>query len=280
MGRWGDGIYDSDSALDYFGSITDQVEREIAYWFSPEHVMSNGYWLAQILAIIEIMLLFEQHDGGSSVYLENPKAVQRWREIFMGVWDESWQHDTQYGSHIYDYDEPEYRNQHRQGIVKMFDRLESIAAYWTAIGKTNEQPALAQLNPDYPLPYFSVKHWIGKDNKQHSGLERFTYKIIESLAKDIIYYLSSEMRAEVKAFDVEEVFVAVDVLAFVCAAYEQSPGINIQIVSNWRTAIIEIESHFLGEQWDETDLLFQNVMAAFDRLQAIVNKFPPDEWWL
>src|SRR5689334_17041815 len=135
MGRWGDGIYESDSALDYFSTISDRFEREIAYWFSSEHVIHNGYWLAQALAVIEIVLLFEQHDIGSTVYLENSNAIDRWREIFLGVWDESWQHDNQYGSHIYDYDEPSYRNQHRQGVVAMFDRLESVAAYWSAIGK-------------------------------------------------------------------------------------------------------------------------------------------------
>jgi hypothetical protein len=42
MGRWGNGMYESDSALDYFAKITDLFERELAYWFVPVRVSHDA----------------------------------------------------------------------------------------------------------------------------------------------------------------------------------------------------------------------------------------------
>jgi hypothetical protein len=90
-----------------------------------------------------------------------------------------------------------------------------------------------------------------------------------------------EMRSEALAFNVEEVWAAVDVLAFVCAAYEQSPGVKATFVRAWRETTILIEKQFIeGDniEWDETAALTPDVLAAFDRLESVAQKYPPEEW--
>jgi hypothetical protein len=283
MGRWGNKIYQSDSALDFFATIIHQLEREIAYWISPEQVLSNGWWLAQVLAVIEMMLLFDQHDIGSTVYLRNPNTVQRWRETFLRVWDGDWKHDYEYGGHIYAYDEPDYRIQHRPGIVAMFHRLESIARDWAKRKRSDDPLVLIPLHHDYPLPYFSIKRWMGQDNKVHMGVEHFISNLFSILVKEILYYLSMEMRNEVTGFNLyEEVWTAVDMLGFLSEIYQRPPGINEQAVRNWRNLTDEIWKPLLTEddmmKWDETEALYQTAKATFDRLEAMAKKYPPIEW--
>jgi hypothetical protein len=275
MGRWGDGIYDSDSALDYFATITDKFERELDYWFSPEKIVHESWWLVQVLPAIEMILLFEGQDMGSSTYLENPEVLERWREAFFGVWDGDWK-DT------YTYDNPfndaAYRQQHRPALAAMFGRLSSIARYWGAVTESSSRPELTPLHSDYPLPYFSIKRWANSQDKEIVNIERFKGDLLELLVKDIIYWLSAEKRRKVVAFNIEEVWVAVDVLGFLCEKYEQSAGVNEKAVRNWRTTAIEITKQFLSGNWNESDSLYLNLMAAFDRLETVARKYPPYEW--
>jgi hypothetical protein len=276
MGRGkNDGLQDSDDALDYQATITDRFERELAFWISPEKVFNTGWWLARVLAVIEGILLLAQRDERSSVFLEEPKAVKRWRDVFLNVWDDNQTRERQY-SNIFD--DPAYLQQHRPAIVVIFDRLENIAHEWiNPIGPVDLQ-LLPPLLPDYPLPYFSIYRRIIQGDKEVTGVERFTSDLLESLVKDIIYHLSPEKRSEALAFNVEAVWVAVDMLGFLCKAYEQSPGINEQTVRNWRTTTIEIDKQFTGESWDESDKLTLEIIAAFDRLEAMAKKYPPQEW--
>jgi hypothetical protein len=275
MGRWGDGIYESDSALDYFSTISDRFEREMAYFFCADQIAPDGSVLERIMAVIEAILMLEQADMGSSVYLEDAEAVRHWRKLFLDVWDGDWTASRTYPNPC---DDPAYRKKHRPAIAAIFDRLESIARYWESVDKNNERPALTPLHPDYPLPYFSIERWNSKDGSEHIRVERFTSDLLEALLKDIIYWLSPEKRNEVSAFHDEEVWVAVDMLGFLCEKYEQSPGVNDQSVRNWRQTSIDITKAFLDEEWDETDALYQNVMKAFDRLEAVAKKYPPVEW--
>jgi hypothetical protein len=255
--------------------ITDRLEHELALWTSPEKVFNAVWWLARVLAVIEGILLFAQRDERSSVFLEEPKAVKRWRDVFLNVWDDNQTYERQDSN---SFDDPAYRQQHRPAIVAMFDRMESMATYWSAVGTSHLQLALMPLHPDYPIPYFSIRRWINLDNKEIVSVERFTSELLESLVKDIIYYLSPEKRSEALAFNVEAVWVAVDMLGFLCTAYDQSPGINEQTVRDWRTTTIQIDKQFSGESWDESDKLTLEIMAAFDRLEVVAKKYPPYEW--
>lgn len=263
MGRWGDGIYESNSALDYFSTISDRFEREIAYWFSPEHVIPNGYWLDEVFTVIETVVLFEQHDIGSTVYLENPNAVDRWRETFLSVWDGQWTHDDAYGSYEYDWDTPTYRLQHRPGAVALFDHLKGIAQDWEVLDRNDTHTKAAPLHPDYPLPYFSIK------------LSRFIRKLIETLIQEITYWLAYKDWIYMPD---DEIVVAVDVLGFLCDVYHQSPAVTEELVHSWRRYTLDIFSSSYGDRWNESHLLYQNIMKSFDRLEAMAKKYPPRKW--
>jgi len=273
MGRSGDRIYESDAALDYQSTITDLLERELAYWLFPEPIDNSGWWLAKVFAVIELMLLLEQNNPQSSVYITE-ETVHRLRETVLNIWDGDWHIEQEKAYKAYPYDDPEYRKQHRPAITQIFDHLESLARLWESASNT-ERPPVIPLLADYPLPYFSVRHWTNDENKKFVEVDRFTSDVIEHLAKDIIYWLSPEKRAEVMAFNAEEVWVAVDLLGMMCEVYQQPPGINQPIVQVWRETATQIWRSFLA---DETSSLYPDVVRAFDRLEAVSLKYPSIEW--
>lgn len=281
MGRgFGGNIYDSGMALDYHATITDRLERELAYWFSPEQVMNGSYWLAQVLTILEIMLLFEEHSIGSSVYLDQEQAIQRWRQVLMNVWDSDWTTKREGYNFGFVFDDPGNRKLHRAAIAKMFDRLESIARFWTNV--THSKTDLVPLLPDYPLPYFSIHRWTNQDNKNIVSVERVFHDLVRQLHKDIVYWLASERRDQVMKFFMpeanEEVITAADILAFLCAMYEQSPEVNEQTVRAWCDASIQMEKRWVADnQSTVNDPYLQLIRSTFDKLECVARQYP-DFW--
>jgi hypothetical protein len=261
MGRWGKGIYQSDAALDYFSTISDYFERELAYWFAPEHVSRSSLWLSEAIAPIEVVLLFRQNHIGSIVF-EETKAVERWRNVFLNVWDSEWKSERYLTTESHDI---AYRQQHRSGIVGIFNQLETVAQFWTTIRENDHILKLPSLPPDYDLPYFS----------------KYPGRIIERLVKDIIYYLSAEMRPDALGFFRvhEDLPVAIDVLGLLCNSYKTDPIINAKTVGKWRTITLEIFDQTEEEYGikDDTEH-YNNVMAAFDRLEIVAQKYPPVDW--
>jgi hypothetical protein len=262
MGRWGKGIYESDSALDYFSTITDYVEREIAYWLSPEQITKTSHWVANLIAPLEIILLLEQDEVRSTVFMNQENLVERWRETFLGVWDSPWEPDQYSRSELDDY---AYRQQTRPMIVSIFDRLESINHFWVTIQTNDHRPEFTPLIVGYTAPYFS----------KHPG------RLVEKLVKDIIAYLSLEMRHEALGiFTVhEELPVAIDILGLVCNAYKRHPIVFLRTVRKWRETTLEIINQTRGdyEIADQSEH-YANIMAAFDRLEEVTKKYPNEEW--
>ena len=268
MGRWGNGIYESDSALDYFGTISDRLEREIAYWFSPEQVYEGSWWISRVMSPIEVILIFEQNHIGSTVYLSDEKAVLRWREIFLNVWDREWKG----GIDPVEMDDYMYRQQHRPAIVAIFNRLESIAHFWATITiKGNNRKAnFTPLLSEYSLPYFST----------------YPSNLIEDLIKDIIYWLSQEKRRETITFydASEKLPVAVDALGLLGEIYKQSIGVNEKTVNNWRNITLERireSDQDMTISWETTtDEQYKIIKTTFDRLEAVAHKYPPENFWV
>src|SRR5689334_20802128 len=99
------------SSNGYFAIITDAIDREINYLCIPEKVFHRAWWLNDIIAAIEVLLLFDAYVPACTVFLREPQIVIRWREAFFGVWDGDWEHD--------DYDknfpcnQSDFRKQHR-----------------------------------------------------------------------------------------------------------------------------------------------------------------------
>lgn len=227
-----------------------------------------------MLAVIEMILLFEENDIGSSSYFYNQTMVRRWRDIFMSVWDGDWnQANEYYGSYPHGYDAPDYRKQHRPGIVNLFERLENLAHSWTEVEDNRPRPALTLFLESYPLPFFSsVRVVSDRFNKEFVCVELFTLNLIVWCEKEIVYMLSDINH---NYADDEEILVLVDVLGFLCQTYEQLPDVTEELVHTWREATFQMWIDSMGSDWDETDGLYQNIRASFDRLETIVQKHPP-----
>ncbi|MBA3870485.1 MAG: hypothetical protein H0X30_15185 [Anaerolineae bacterium] len=276
------GIYDSDTVMDYIDTIENRIKREIEYWMTPEQVAPNGWWLAQVLAVIEIILLFEQHKVGlGGITIESETTVQRWRKTFMPIWDSEWKADTNYPVAL---DTFTYRQQHRPAIEAMFNHLETTTYSWKDRTDSNSDPESTPLLPDYPLPYFSIRRESHND-RETVTVERFTNDLIEQLVKDIIYWLSPEKRGETIAFFVarEEIPAAAETLGFICEIYEQDLGVNEQIVCNWRDITLERireSDNDMTISWEATiDEQYKIIKATFDRLETVAHKYPPENFW-
>lgn len=264
MGRWGDGLYDSDDALDFFSTITGRLERELAHWLMPERVAPQTMWLAQIFAGLEAMIMLTELDWATSNHLEYETIIQRWKIAFLEVWDGEWSDNPNYNT--YQYNTPAYRKEHRSIVIKQFEYLEGVVHYWTNLG-TDKQ--VAEPAPfDEKLPYFP-----------YSG--RLVGELMGSLEREIIYCLSAEKRSQVIFLNViYEIGVSVDVLAFLCERYQKSPGIREGVVEGWRTITTEIYKTSFDEKkiFDPNDGYYRNMMAAFDRLAALARQYPAEEW--
>jgi hypothetical protein len=279
MGRWGSGLYQSDDTLDYFGDIGDQVETELytcLAMLEDKTRQDKSHWLAGTLTGIEILLLFEQHHFSASGSLHHEELIQSWRETFFSAWDGDWQDEK--GD--YPYGQIAYRRQHRPAVARMFDRLESIASYWSNLTAETRDSPITPLLPDYPLPFFSIQREKSDNGKEWVSTGRFIGELIDYLVRDIIYRLSAEKRHEATFYVAvfEEVCVAVDLLGLLCQSYEQSCGIRIGFIRAWRTTTLDIWKASHGRDWSPDEPTMQNVMAAFDRLDAVAQKYPAPEW--
>lgn len=255
-------IYHTDAALDHVVRITDYyLLREITFHISPERVIQSSGWIADVIIVVEIMLLFDKNDIGSSVYLmDGEQTVKRWRQTFFSVWDAEW-------------DEPErsrypfrayaYRHANREVAVKWFDRLDELARLWS-----NDPRAMTKFAPDNELPYFSIPY---------AG---FTLSnLIEQLKYSIVFVLSDENHVlEVDWNEMQQVWVAIDVMALLCEAYSVGPSVTSQRVEIWQRKMIDIWKALLFQdslEWKEEDELYQGVVARFDQLKALAEKYPP-----
>lgn len=273
MGTWGDGIYDSNSALDYLATITDTLDREIHYWVIPENVSDSEWWLHKVLTVVELILLFDAYVGSSSVFLREPHIVIHWRKTFLRVWDGDWKSDNQHT--VLPYNDPYYRKLHRPGVLALFDHLIGIAQDWEERDRNDSHAKNAPLHPDYPLPYFSVTTIIKRNNEEVVHVEPFISHMIERRVQEIIYWLACERWVYVSE---EDMPTAVDVLGFLCEIYDQPPRIPAELVGAWRTSALKRWQDSMGEDWGEADPMYQNIVKSFDRLEAMARKYPPMEW--
>lgn len=129
MGRWGDGIYESDQSLDFLHStVTQKLTRELVYLSSPEQVKPSGNWLYEVLSIVEIMLLFDvrQFDYTLLVHLTvMTEIINRIQTTTLEIWDAAWTTDEKFL-----FSDASYRKQNRQILLTWFERLSVICDYY------------------------------------------------------------------------------------------------------------------------------------------------------
>ena len=248
MGRWGVDIYESDKALDFFSIIRDLLERELVYWFAPEQIASDSGWLSSILSVIELLLLLDQRDEGDNIYIYREKAIKRWRDTFLEVWDADWD-EKKVHHFVPAYSAPTYRQKHRAAVVSMFDYLRALAAFWESVGSdvVKDRPDADSVLSDYRPPYFSIHRWKNNKGQAEVSVLGFANLLIEYLRRDIIYKLSPERRRIAISLNVEDVWVAVELLGFISDTYKISSGVNVNHARIWRETTILIGKAFVED---------------------------------
>ncbi|MEO8612753.1 MAG: hypothetical protein ABI690_32970 [Chloroflexota bacterium] len=114
-----------------------------------------------------------------------------------------------------------------------------------------------------------------RENEPNIYVEPFIRKLIETRVQEIIYGFAVK---RLLYLEEEEMIVAVDILGFLCMVYDQPPLIDVNLTQTWRSNTLKLWQDSMGEGWGEFDPLYQNIIEAFDRLEAIAKKYPPQEW--
>lgn len=268
MGRDGEKLYyDSDETFDFFNEVVDLIEREISFRLSPERVFHNTVWLREVINIVEVMLLFDLYNVGTTVYMGRlAPSIARLRDTFFIVWDADWSQDE--GMHAYaPYRDYQYRTQHRHILSSWFDRLGEIAAYWSA----DDSDDLAPFIPIADLPYFRYTDHLGKVNIVNGSMMSAVYA---SMLKTIVFNLSDENLDHAIGFAmaIESVWVAVDVINTLCEAFEDAPNIREETIDRWFNRMKFLWMTFLSQEsrvLNEERELYQTVVALFDRLKRL-----------
>lgn len=273
MARWSDGIYDSDEALDFYTTITDRLERELAYWLSPENIQYHSRWVLEVISLVEVLLLCDRHKHGNEDYVFPEKSVKRWRDHFMSVWDADWSVEETNDMHRLPYNEQAFREKYRSTVEQLFDYLRDKASFL-------EHDVLSQETkiPAIPLPMFSKHKWKNEFGQSKVRTSQVVDDLIKHLEQVVIYYHSSEKWAFAISYGMEEAWAAVDLLAFLCAAYEKTPGLYPQTVNAYRKLAIQNSdtSDDVHGEWDENKPFFRNVSKAYDMLEAVAKRYKPN----
>lgn len=268
MGRWGDGIYDSDTASDYFYDIEKYLGRRLVYLFAPEALLSDIKWLQDVLTVLEIMFILDQNGSiVAPLYLQF--GVKRWEEQFFKTWDSTFSDDSHSAKHI-PYRTPSYRKEYRHIAEQWFARLTELEEFVT------DHDNYSKFVPQVSLPYFSAI--LYQLDTGHEDVETgvFFHQFIDYLTREIVFVLSEEYRKQVFAiFDIEPAIVAVDIIGVLCEKYGIAPNITKNTVEKW----LEKTTGLLQKTWFEDiadDPLYQNVLVAFNRLKAVAAD--NDDW--
>ena len=100
------------------------------------------------------------------------------------------------------------------------------------------------------------------------------------LIQKIVFVLSEESRE--KAFgimlsNIEETWVAADVIRILCQEYEIAPGLTEKTIQRWQDTITTIWSEQAFGKVDEkmsSNILYYNIIATFDQLKRLAQQYP------
>lgn len=277
MGRWHQLPFDSKYSLQFISfAITDKLEREIAYWLSPENIYQQTSWLTKVLTVIELMLLFDSFDSSTGVFLwEKDEKVAQWETTIMAVWMADW--DASEKQSGFPYGALAYRRHHTSVIKEHLGYLKQIAENNADETRANFQKRIETTEfPDFSIFPTQTRH----GNTIHL-IDRFVGDLIRELTREIVFLLSDENRFDVlnMAADIEEIWVAVDVLALLCETYKTTPNITHDTVSKWHKKAADIWRIHVdeGELHGEDPEVERTVSIIFDKLRDIARQSPP--WW-
>ncbi|MFI6236631.1 DUF4259 domain-containing protein [Micromonospora sp. NPDC050784] len=119
MGGWGSGNFDSDTAADHLGILTDRLIAEVAEAMSgdPVKIEPDEYWGVAVPCNLELLHLIAQQNY-VGVDLPDPGTIADWKIKFLTVWEEA----------IDDLEpSPDYKEQRLAHLVRTFDQLAEMA---------------------------------------------------------------------------------------------------------------------------------------------------------
>jgi hypothetical protein len=87
MGTWGSGNFDSDTAADHLGIVTDALVKEIVASFeNPKDLEPDGYGGTVVPCNVELLVvLYKRRYAGVS--LPDAATAARWKKAYLEVWD-------------------------------------------------------------------------------------------------------------------------------------------------------------------------------------------------
>ena len=273
MGRWGDGIYESDSSLDYLAvTVSHTLERELTHLIFPKQIKQSANWLFEVLTIIEIMLLFDRRKLDYNVLLHidfKPEIVAHSKHVVLNIWDQQW--DTQEKS--FHYSQSKYRSENRHTLQSWFERLEVICEYYYGDDNIDENGYILDLetfNSTVELPYFSSVSPVGL----HQPMSGVAKRLCSLLRQTIMYTVASENRAYLLDMfsRIEHVYMCIDVLGFLCESYDWSPEITVKMLVYWEQQMIDAWKQRLPSFVFIESEGYKDVKIAIERLKKIVEK--------
>ena len=121
MNRWGTGVFESDSALDFLWILNDNLMKQIVFYIADESLI--GWWIARYeegIAAADLLALWCEKSGSSEGI--HKKNVIRWRELYL----QRFETDPQWDNALTP-DGLDARTERRKVIEATFDRLEAVA---------------------------------------------------------------------------------------------------------------------------------------------------------
>jgi hypothetical protein len=117
---WGFGNFDSDTAADHVGALSDRLLDEVAEAMGgdPVRIEPDEYWGTAVPCNLELLALLARQ-GYVGVVLPSPEVVLGWKEAYLAVWDRTI--DGLGPS-------PDTKRQRRAVLADTFDRLAAHAA--------------------------------------------------------------------------------------------------------------------------------------------------------
>ena len=263
MARDGDGIYESDAGFDALRDIKDDVMREVMYWFAPEQVEQDVYWLEQALTVIEMLLILAEDKRGYR-FVENGTTIRRWQTMVFSVWDAEWNYRLPDYRDPIPYSEFAYRVEQRMLVNSLFDHLYNL---------TEETYGEQTLILTKRRPMFRGGDCVWNLCK------RLIHRIVFELSDD-----NDNRNDFFSIHDLHEVWVAVDLLGLLCERYQMSVHLRTETVQHWLDLNIVLWLNEYGREPGEQvstetlseDPLYVNVMNAFVRLIMAIQKVNGD----
>jgi hypothetical protein len=130
MGTWGSGNFESDTALDHFGTVTTPLLEQIREAFKDKELLQpDEYESEAVLCNMDILLAISYGLGNRAApfhisHFPKVKQIQSWQKAYLKVWDD-----------YIDELKPskDYKTKRRKTIIKTFEHFASLAKYYEGL---------------------------------------------------------------------------------------------------------------------------------------------------